>query len=133
MKLNDINMINNSGKQIIKGGSKKTTIKIGSIVLIGILAILLLGINKTFNSPEKRIVGTWENDDGYVYIFQKSGQFSAKTQWAEQGTYVIEGDLLTIIPLFDEPESFRFSVSSTSLKILDEDDGKIIDTLKKKK
>lgn len=133
MKLNDINMSNNSGKQVIKGESKKTTIKIGSIVLIGILAIVLLGVNKTFNSPEKKIIGTWENDDGDVYIFQKNGQLSAKSSWVEQGTYIIEGDLLTIIPLFDEPESFRFSISSTVLKILDEEDEEILDTLKKKK
>lgn len=128
-----MDMSNNSGKQIIKEGSKKTTIKIGSIVLIGILAILLLGINKTINSPEKRIIGTWENDDGDVYIFQKNGQFSAKAKWVEQGTYVIDGDLLTIIPLFDEPESVRFSISSTSLKILDEDDGEVLDVFKRKK
>lgn len=119
--IGDIDMSKNSGKQIIKEGSKKTTIKIGSVVLIGILAVLLFGINKSFNSPEKKIIGAWESEEGELYVFNKNGQFSVKAGWSETGTYMIDGNLLTYTTVFGSTRTCHFSVTSNSLILFDDD------------
>ncbi len=114
------------GKQVIKGGN--TNIKIGgTVVVIGILIIAILFGKGQFSSPEKQIVGTWETDGGFTYVFQSNGQYSHDGGWF--GTYTVDGDTLTLCPVLNNPEIYKIKVSSNHLIIYE--DGEVYRELEK--
>lgn len=67
------------------------------------------------------LAGTWTGDlglDGTVtWTFDGSGKVKFENEFAKQnGTYTIEGDQVTIkLELWDEAQTFTFSVSGSSL------------------
>ena len=67
------------------------------------------------------LTGTWTGDlglDGTVtWTFDGSGKVKFENEFAKQnGTYTIEGDQVTIkLELWDEAQTFTFSVSGNSL------------------
>lgn len=67
------------------------------------------------------LAGTWTGDlglDGTVtWTFDGSGKVKFENEYAKQnGTYTIEGDQVTIkLELWDEAQTFTFSVSGNSL------------------
>lgn len=67
------------------------------------------------------LAGTWTGDlglDGTVtWTFDGSGKVKFENEFAKQnGTYTIEGDQVTIkLELWDEAQTFTFSVSGNSL------------------
>lgn len=67
------------------------------------------------------LAGTWTCDlglDGTVtWTFDGSGKVKFENEFAKQnGTYTIEGDQVTIkLELWDEAQTFTFSVSGSSL------------------
>ena len=67
------------------------------------------------------LAGTWTGDlglDGTVtWTFDGSGKVKFENEFAKQnGTYTIDGDQVTIkLELWDEAQTFTFSVSGSSL------------------
>lgn len=67
------------------------------------------------------LAGTWTGDlglDGTVtWTFDGNGKVKFENEFAKQnGTYTIEGDQVTIkLELWDEAQTFTFSVSGSSL------------------
>ena len=115
------------GKQVLKGGN--TNIKIGgTIIIIGIvIAAFFLG-KGIFFSPQKQIIGTWQNEDGIIYVFGSNGQFSYSDGLV--GSYAVDGNVLTITPIVDEIEIYRIEIQSDSLTLYSVD-GELYMKLKK--
>ena len=103
---------NNHGKQNF---NRNTTIKIGStIIIIGILVVLFFAGKNFLNSPSKQIVGTWQTEGGFTYVFNE-GTYSHDGGW--MGTYSIEGNKLILCPVLNDPEIYTIKLSSKSLNI----------------
>lgn len=117
----NVNVSNQGGKQKVSvGDTRNFTIKIGStIVIIGILIIFLFAGKNLFNSPSKQIVGTWQTESGFTYVFQSNGQYSHDGGWF--GTYSVDGNILTLCPVLNNPEIYKISISSNSLTLYGED------------
>lgn len=128
MKKN-ITIVNHDGKQNIKYDARKNfSIKIGStIIIIGMVIFFLLIRGNIFDSTEKKIIGTWENEHGFTYVFQESGQYSHDGGWF--GTYSVDGNILTLCPVMNNVEIYTISITSNSLTLYE--DGEILIELEK--
>lgn len=125
----NINAENGSGKQKISvKDSTNVNIKIGStIIIIGILLVIFFAGRGILNSPSKQIVGTWETENGFTYVFQSNGQYSHDGGWF--GTYSVDGNTLTLCPVLNNPEIYTINISSGHLTIYE--DGEVYRDLEK--
>ena len=87
------------------------------VLLLAVAMVLAL----TACGSKDALAGTWTGDlglDGTVtWTFDGSGKVKFENEFAKQnGTYTIEGDQVTIkLELWDEAQTFTFSVSGSSL------------------
>lgn len=95
-----------------RGGNVK--IKIGSVIIIGIvfIAFLWYGVH---NSQSNSIVGTWQTEGGYTLVFQSNGQYAS--YGGRSGTYSYENGTLTLCPTMESPEIYQISISMDSITI----------------
>lgn len=125
----NINVENGAGKQKVSiKNTKNFNIKIGStIVIFGmVIAVFFIG-RSIFNSPSKQIIGTWETEGGFTYVFQSDGQYAHDGGWF--GTYNVDGNTLTLCPVLNNPEIYTIDVSSEHLTIYE--DGEVYRKLEK--
>ena len=96
------------------------------IVALLLLVSLLLALAAC--GSKDALAGTWTGDlglDGTVtWTFDGKGEVKFENEFSKQdGTYTIDGDQVTIrLELWDEPQTFTFSVDGGSLT-MDENSG----------
>lgn len=91
----------------------------GTVIVVGIFIAIFIFGKSMFASPNIKIVGTWKTENGFTFVFNSNGQYSHSGGW--NGTYTVEEDLLTLSPILNNPEIYRISLSSDSLKLYDKD------------
>jgi len=75
------------------------------ISVLGLSMILLVALSACGSSPEKLIVGTWQNTDGVVLQFNRDGTMSGSplSAYAVPGTYSWE-DETNITMVWNAPD-----------------------------